>query len=164
MTQNTGIYSVAGSGTEMGTAFQHLCSPDADPGGVGSLAWWGALLCSHPPSLQKGGSLVDLHSSFAAPAPQQPNRQQSYLFAGVILSSKRLSLGQSLYIEASLGCIFGGFYCSDAGFIPARLSPRSQSCRTSQMAAHTAEGLTVLLLWSTWSDDRVGQGVVWQDD
>lgn len=128
------------------------------------LAWQGAFLCFHPSPFQKGGSLVGFQSSFAAPAPHQPNGQQSYLFVCVILSSEWLSPGQSLYIEASFGCIFGGFYCSDAGFIPARLSPRRQHCRTSWMAAHAAEDLMVLLLWSTRSDDWVGQGVVWQDD
>lgn len=128
------------------------------------MAWQRAFLCSHPSPLQKGGSLMGFHSCFAAPAPHRPNRQQNYLFAGVVLSSEWLSPGQSLYIEASLGCIFGGFYCSDAGFIPARLSPRRQRCRASWMAAQAAEGLVVLFLWSSLSDDWVGQGIVWQDD
>lgn len=109
-------------------------------GEAGGLALQGAFLCSHPsplppspspPPQKNRDSLVGFHSSFAAPAPHQPNRQQSYLFAGVILSSQWLSPCQSLYIEALLGCIFGGFYCSDAGFIPARLSPRRQHRRTS---------------------------------
>jgi len=117
-------------------------------GGDRGLAWCGAFLCSRPSPPWKGGSLVGFHSSVAAPAPHQPNRRQSCFFARVTLSSERLSPGQSLYIEASAGCIFGGFYCSDAGFIPGRLSPRSQRCRTSPMAAHAAEGLLVLLLRS----------------
>lgn len=107
---------------------------------------------------------MGFHSSFAAPAPHQPNSQWSYLFAGVILSSKRLNPGQSLYIEASLGCIFGGFYCSNAGFVPARLSLRRQRCRTPQKAADATEGLMVLLPWNTWSDDQIGQDVLRKDD
>lgn len=149
------------------------CSGDSlNPGrlrfrqaGQRGLGMMGRLLLLSPIfPLQKGVSLVGFHSSFAAPAPHQPNSQQSYLFAGVISSSERLNPGQSPYIEASFGCIFGRFYCSGAGFVPARLSLRRQRCRTSQKAADATGGLVVLLPWSTSSDDQIGQGVLREDD
>lgn len=82
----------------------------------------GSLLRLLPIFPPKRRFLGGLRSSCSVPA----QKTAELFVCGCHLSSEWLSPGQSLYIEASLGCIFGGFYCSNDGFIPARLSQRRQ--------------------------------------